>query len=273
MISIIRKNIRNVLNEIMGRLRGLGRVHSKKFQLAGYTIYLDQFEEIQSNISLGIFEPTETKWVYEILKPGMTFVDVGANIGYFSLIASSIVGNVGKVYSFEPSLYAYEKLCQSIKQNKINNIYHFNCGLSDNPEDRKLSLRDSKLHSPSFCYANGINSRHIKTINLGILKLITLDCFAEDNHIEFIDLVKIDVEGYEPNVIRGMIRLLQHNKVNRIMIEYNDYWLAQNDSTSEKMDTLICSFGFVLENRNIYPVSTTDNYVYGNYVYVNERAS
>jgi FkbM family methyltransferase len=268
MSRIIRKNIKKILNFNLCILRKLQRVHSKKFQLAGYTIFLDQFEGIQASISLGTYEPTETKWIYEILKPGMTFIDAGANIGYFSLIASSIVGNLGKVYSFEPSLYAYEKLCQTIKQNKINNIYLNNQGLGDHPEDLELSLWNRKLHSPSFCYSNGADSRHIKTINLGISKLITLDCFAEDNHIEFIDLIKVDVEGFEPNVIMGMTRLLQDNKVNRIMIEFNEYWLVQNNCTSDEMNTLICSFGFVLEKRFLYPDSAV-----GNYIYVNELAS
>jgi len=251
----IKSNIKRFSIAVLSRWRKRQRIHSKKFNLAGYTVYLNQFEEIQASISYGIYEPTETKWLYEILKSGMTFIDVGANIGYYSLLASSLVGSSGKVYSFDPSPYAYERLCQTIKLNNITNIHAYNLGLSDHPENVELALREIQVHSPSFCTDN------LKT-KLGISKLITLDSFAEENDIKFIDMIKIDVEGYEPNVIKGMTKLLNENKVNRIMIEINGYWLVRNNSSPEKLMTLISSLGFVLEKSCIYPD-------FANYLYVN----
>lgn len=235
----------------------------KKSGIGKYVISLDTNESIQRSIYMGEFEPEETAWFYRIIKPGMIVVDVGSNVGYYSLISSALVGETGMVYSFDPSDYAFRKLGITIQENKIKNIKLHGVALGDHPEIRKLFLREPGLHSPSFCYDD-----EYTTESLGESGVITLDMFAEENDINHIDLVKIDVEGYEKNVILGMHRLLQQNRVRRIMVEFNGYWLKKTGSSSGELDALIRSYGFVLELKKEYECQP-DEISIGNYMYVN----
>ena len=228
-------------------------------QLGGYTVILDTSEDIQRSIFLGLFEQEETKWVKEILKPGMTVVDIGSNIGYYSLIASGIVGDNGVVYAFDPSAYACRLLRNTIFWNKISNINVYNIGIGAALGMMNLLLRDKSLHSPSFHY-----TKEYATTSIGEVEITTLDAFARFHLIDHIDLVKIDVEGSEPYVIVGMKNLLEQKRVDRILIEYNDVWLKMVNSNRTDLDALIRSYGFMLEHSVEYP--SGDGHV-GNYLY------
>jgi predicted methyltransferase len=80
---------------------------------------LDLKDLIQRDIYWGTFEPNETRLVQEYLRPSMTFLDVGANLGYYTALAASLVGRRGRVIAFEPSPYAFEKLHAMVVNNKL----------------------------------------------------------------------------------------------------------------------------------------------------------
>src|SRR5947208_14093774 len=73
-------------------------------------------------VYLGAYERWETRTIRRLLRPGMCFVDVGANVGYFSLLASRRVGRGGRVLAIEPSAYAADRLAKTIRDNAITNI-------------------------------------------------------------------------------------------------------------------------------------------------------
>lgn len=241
---MIGARLKNVLRKIplAVKIRNYVKPHgNKKIVLFGYKVELDLSESIQYGIYKGIFEQEESAWVKEILRLGMTFVDVGANIGYFSFLASSIVGTAGKVYSFEPSEYAYARLKKTLESNNIQNIYAVNSALGDVVETRTLLTQGDNTHSPSFVPSSGIF--------LNVAQVVTLDDFVLKNGIENIDLIKIDVEGFEPNVIKGMHTIMSNGTVKRILIEIYDDWLVQNNSSAVLLDSLIRSFGYSLEKK------------------------
>jgi FkbM family methyltransferase len=251
--------IKNMLRKIpmAVKIRKYFQTHgNRKINLFGYKVKLDLSESIQYGIYMSIFEEEESAWVREILRPGMTFVDVGANIGYFSLLASSLVGTMGKVFSFEPSEYAYKKLKQTIKSNNIQNIHAMNSALGDVIETRTLLTQGDNTHSPSFVPSTGVF--------LNVAQVVTLDDFVTQNGIKVIDLIKIDVEGFEPNVIRGMNKIMSAGMVKRILIEIYDDWLVQNSSSAVMLDSLIRSFGFSLEKKQAHDKFSNCVYIYGN---------
>jgi hypothetical protein len=136
--------------------------------------------------------------------------------------------------------------------------------LSDVTENRELLIRDETLHSPSFYYDGDY-----KTTSLGVSSLITLDQFAADNHLDYIDLIKIDVEGYEFKIMSGMERLLQQKRVHRIIIEFNGYWLKKAGTSPEEMKSLFKFHGFEEEYSKKYPLVPGDGSV-ENFMYVNK---
>ncbi len=168
----------------------------------------------------GFFEKCLTRIVLEYLKPGMTFLDIGAHFGYFSLLCSTIVGNDGQVHSFEPTPSSYEML-QSNTSGK-RNIYINNIAVFSNR--KKLLFKDYGVRFSAF---NSACEARLKKATLRGLKVktheietISLDEYIEDRGIEP-DFIKIDAENAEYEILQGMEKIL--NKIRpSISIEVGD---------------------------------------------------
>jgi FkbM family methyltransferase len=225
--------------------------------VCGYSVALDTSETIQRGIYCGTYDREETKWLKDILKPGMIFVDVGANIGHYSLIASTLVGDKGEVFSFDPSKYAYDKLGETILNNGITNIHAFNSGLGDIESEKVLYDQLKDTHSPSFLISSTGTS-------MGVMKITTLDRFTKEHRINFIDMIKIDAEGYEPNILMGSTRLLKENRIYYLLIEINEGWLRLNNTSSKVLHDTVVSHGFK-QVKAVYEPG------YSNRLYVNEN--
>jgi FkbM family methyltransferase len=214
------------------------REGERQTEVFGYQMKLDLGDYIQRSIYLGTFEPRESAQVRQYLKPGMTFVDVGANVGYYTLLAASLVGNCGRVLAFEPSPYAFERLVDAITRNNLSQVCAIQSGLSDGSGERRLFL-PSELgnHSPSMVPNGGG-----RPINVSVQQL---DDWLAEHDVDCVDLMKIDVEGFEPNVIKGAAKCIQQGKVRAILCEFNKYWLETNGSSSSLLYDLLTSFGFI----------------------------
>jgi len=139
-----------------------------------------------------VYEGIETNLFMELVKEGMTVIDIGANIGYYSLIAGKIVGKMGKVYAFEPEPNNYNLLVKNIKKNKLSNIVALQKAVSVDSGEKTLFL--SKLaHDHSFTEEN-VNSIRDERGSIKV-ETISIDEFAQQELIKKLDIVKIDVEG------------------------------------------------------------------------------
>jgi FkbM family methyltransferase len=232
------------------RLRRAGRWLRVKWHLAtrgaavpfalrchGYAVKLSLDEQIQRDIALGNFEPEESGWVEDFLKPGMVFVDVGANIGLYSLLAASRVGSRGRVVAFEPSPYCQDRLQATVKANAISQITIERTALGDAPGELELVVEHQGLHSPSFLAKEGDLRYRVP--------VTTFDAYLARSGLGHVDLMKIDVEGFEPNVIRGAAAALRQGAVGAILCELNEVWLGRNASSPDQLDGMIRSFGFL----------------------------
>lgn len=132
----------------------------------------------------------------DFLKPGDVVVDIGANIGLLTLIAAKRVGDIGKVYAFEPHQKIFKFLENNIKSNKLRNVYLNNIALG--AEQEVLALSNKKLDDMNQILPV-TNESHIKIM---VKKLD--DCLPHES----IALMKIDVEGYEKFVLQGARKLL-----------------------------------------------------------------
>ena len=91
-------------------------------RIFGYRMDLDLADWIQRNMYFGPYEQPQTSCILSHLRPGMTFVDVGANVGYYSAMASSTVGDAGRVVSYEPNPYSFDRLSGWVQANQARNI-------------------------------------------------------------------------------------------------------------------------------------------------------
>lgn len=206
-------------------------------EIFGYQIELDLSDYIQRSIYLGTFEPYESAQVKKYLKPGMTFVDVGANVGYYTLLAASLVGSGGRVLAFEPSPYAFDRLVETIERNSLSQVCAIQSGLGDGSGEGRLFLPLRDNHSPSMVPNGGGHS-----INVSVRRL---DDWLSDHEVDCVDLMKIDVEGFEPNVIKGATKYINCGKVRAILCEFNEYWLERNGCRPAQLYDLLTSLGFV----------------------------
>ncbi|MGZ3459411.1 MAG: FkbM family methyltransferase [Archangium sp.] len=198
-------------------------------EVFGYRMRLDVSEFIQRQIYLGSFERQETGWVRRWLKPGSTFVDVGANVGYFTLLASSLVGSAGRVCACEPSVRAFQRLEATLRDNAISQARAFNFALGAEPGTLNLYFTSPTVtnHTPSMVAQEGARSVPVR--------VRTLDECLEEWGLERVDILKIDVEGFEPQVLAGAGKALATGRIRAILCEFNDHWLRSNGSSAAEL--------------------------------------
>jgi FkbM family methyltransferase len=227
------------------RFRGKARLlHSlcprqgqRNVEVFGYRIRLDLSDYIQRSIYLGTFESEESFQVKRHLKRGMTFVDAGANVGYYTLMAASLVDATGKVFAFEPSPYAFRLLFDTLAENSITQALAVHSALSDTSGEMQLFMpKRPGNHTPSMVPNNGGTP-----ITVPVLKL---DDYLSEHEIGIVDLLKLDVEGFEPNVIKGAEQYLRRKRIRAILCEFNEPWLRANGTSSSDLYELLSSFGF-----------------------------
>lgn len=166
---------------------------------------------------------------HQVLKPGMTVIDVGAHIGYFTLLAAKLVEHNGRVYAFEPDPDNWRTLSYNTQLNGLGNVEAIPKAVSDHGGKAELWLsKASDQHSLSRPGARPDGRGSI------IVETVSLDEFLEESGWPSVDLVKIDVEGHEPAVLSGMTRLIRRSEKLAVVMELNrDALIASGHSPLE----------------------------------------
>jgi FkbM family methyltransferase len=162
-------------------------------------------------------DPYEAHVVREmqpLLKPGIVFFDIGANIGYFSLMAASMIGSEGKVISFEPNLDNCELLKLSIQTNQFENIQLYPYAVADKEQHFLLQTFGSNgwvtpVHDQPKNNGQPVDSQEPEAIpaNSYLVKTVALDDFL--SHIDRVDVIKMDIEGAELSAFQGMRNIVR----------------------------------------------------------------
>jgi FkbM family methyltransferase len=154
----------------------------------------------------GVWEPNLTRWIAGRLAPGDTFIDVGANFGYFSLLAEAVVGGDGSVVAIEASPATFDQLTENLRINRAANVRTVNLAASDVEGVLPLYRGDEFNRGSSTTLATQGKELECE------VRAAALDDVLTDAEIERTRLVKIDVEGAEASVVAGMERLLERGR-------------------------------------------------------------
>jgi len=184
---------------------------------------------MQNDIAVGAsiihsksFEPHVGNAIRQNLKPGDVFLDLGANIGFFSLLAASIVKDSGKVISVEPNMQNLQLLYASILENNFTNIKVFPFAASDHSQILKLT---------SFGSNGLVGAPEKDQLNSQFLPSVRIDELLQNE--EKINLIKLDIEGYEPLAFKGMDKILKkHNPV--IISEFSPWHIEHRSQITPK---------------------------------------
>lgn len=172
----------------------------------------------------GIYEEATTEFIFNNLEFGDTFVDIGANIGYFTILAASLVGKDGKVYAVEPNLSLLKIMSISVEHNNFEGRTTLIENAIADKDDEFVDFYIS--NNP---YNDGISSLNpwighfqsgdLSRENQSTIRTVTFDSLASDYNINSIKIIKLDVEGAEYEVLKGMKSYLNDFKPKYIICE------------------------------------------------------
>lgn len=157
------------------------------------------------------YSPAIYNYILKNLKEGDSFFDIGANAGYFSLVASKIVGDGGRVYAFEPEEDNYSRMSKNISGNNLLNIHAFKYALSDTEGATQLYINPNNEGGHSL-----LPNENQKTVST---TSIIFDTWVRDVGSKNMRLAKIDVEGFELSVLKGMERTLKSESFFELICE------------------------------------------------------
>ncbi len=148
------------------------------------------------------------RFLRERLKPGATFIDVGANLGMFTLLAAEAVGPAGRVYAFEPEPNAFESLSRTVAAHRLANVTPLDLALSDRVAELQFFRARDGWASSLLPEAPGRQRRYEGEL---MVKVTTLDELVRTGAVVpgGLGFIKIDVEGEEPRVVAGMLETVR----------------------------------------------------------------
>src|SRR5215471_7602829 len=149
----------------------------------------------------GCFANQEIAFARGVLKPGMSFVDVGANWGLFTLLAAHLVGSSGKVIAVEPDPRMFSRLNGNVKRNSLSQVQIFEVAIADCNSSLLLAAHDETSENWGISRLVAADSAAAVTYRVSSRKL---DSLLDDARVETVDLLKVDVEGAEALVLSGM---------------------------------------------------------------------
>ncbi len=163
------------------------------------------FGKMAKSMYCGSFDYEIKRLLLKYLKPGDTFIDVGANVGYFSAVAATKVGSDGQIHAFEPVPGFFQSVQQIKELNPQYQIVLNQCALGDSPSKTKIYENKENMGGHSILkefVGDLIEQEHE-------IDVIRLDDYIEEKGLADISLIKIDTEGYEYPVLLGMQRYFE----------------------------------------------------------------
>ena len=198
-------------------------------------------EELRDIISRDFYKP-EFLAIKKLVKEEDTVVDVGANVGLFTALFSRQVGARGKVCAFEPVQETFWRLLETIGLNRCQNVSAYQMAVS--AESGTVTMH---VFEPKYAAWNSFGSPQfgeVKPIGKEKVKTLSLDSFSKEHQLKRINFLKIDVEGFEKDVLEGAQNLLKNGQVDYLSFEVSEIPLKAGGRTARDSFDLLRSFGY-----------------------------
>jgi len=217
---------------------GLKKRKFKKRIHNGMLLLTDPSEHIQQQIFwYGFYERKYVLTWERLLNDDWIVLDIGANIGYYSLIAAGIVKK-GHIYAFEPDARSIFQIRENLSLNHIKNADVVAAAVSD--QDTGASFYAA---GPENIGMSGLTQPENFTGTGVMVRTIRLDTWVVENQIKKVDCIKMDIEGAEYKALTGMKQLLQQFRP-VLFIEISAALLERNGNTTSQIYELLDSYGY-----------------------------
>jgi FkbM family methyltransferase len=219
---------------------GMGR---RTIETGNGSFWIDPFSGFGSEmLARGEHEPAMIGWIHETLKPGGIFVDVGANEGYFSVIAAKQCGETGKVYAIEPQEPCHAALRENSRLNGCNNIEIVPVVVSDHLGEAVLHLHSAtNTGATSLWKQSRSGIRNLKTV------CWPLQFLLDTKKIGSVDLLKIDIEGAEYEAVMGSPEVFRSGRVKALALEVHPPILAKRGLADSLIHDFLIDSGYRVE--------------------------
>jgi FkbM family methyltransferase len=191
----------------------------------------------------GFVEPDEFLFLDRVLKPGMVVMDVGANLGIYTIFSAAKVGRSGLVVSIEPSSREYRRLQENCALNHYSNVTALKVGVSDHQGEARLQVArdDHAGHNTlgSFVYSNTL----LETEE--VIRVETLDAILRSQKLDHVDLIKMDIEGAEEKALLGAKYILKSIRP-VILFECQELTLKLQGASPDRIQEYLRAFDYQL---------------------------
>ncbi len=218
-------------------------------------LYLPKRSLMAAAFVLGrVYEPATTAFFKEVIKPGMTVVDIGANAGYYTLLAARLAGDRGRVYAFEPEPENYAVLVKNVEVNGHHNVLcRQQAVASESGRVQFFLAGESGAHS---LYTGKASPRRRIMV-----EATSLDEFFRKDGWPHIDLIKMDIEGAELRALEGMVELVRRAKNLKLIMEFYPRLLRKAGVEPETLLNRLHDMGFSIrdidERKGIQPLEAS----------------
>lgn len=187
------------------------------------------------------FEIETRQFLKTVLQPGDVFLDVGANVGLFSLVASRSVGVKGQVHAFEPVGKTFGRLVDNVNINHLKNVACHRLAFSDNDGEAVMTVAKD-----GYDAWNSLGKPYMgAALDSETVRTLTLDRFVEEHSLfDKIKAIKIDVEGWEAYVLAGGMKTLSSSQAPLIIIEFTEEAAALANSSCKALFEALCQLGY-----------------------------
>lgn len=177
---------------------------------------------VSGAVGFGVFEPYESSLFRETVCTGDTVIDIGANIGYYTVLAAGRVGAKGKVYAFEPAPENFAILTQTIQVNNFTQVQSEQKAVADKAGRLSLNLYESNQGKHSLV-KDATDAKGFSTVIE--VETLTLDAYLSAKGIERADVIKMDIEGAESLALVGMPQAL--HKARALFLEFTPAFIKK----------------------------------------------
>ena len=192
----------------------------------------------------GSFEPNEFVLLSRVLRPGMVFVDGGANDGLYALFASRRIGSAGRVLAVEPSSREYERLLANLRLNEIENTTAARVALGASAGIVELAIAPAG-HEGQNTVGPRVANPNLESAAHETVEMTTLDDLVSRSGLDRVDVIKLDLEGSEAGALEGARAILERDQP-LLLVEAEDRRLASQGRTKAELLDAIVGLGYVL---------------------------
>jgi FkbM family methyltransferase len=226
--------------------------HGCVYTKSGTKMYLDKNDTVISkNLAIKqIWESQETDILKDLIHDGMNIVDLGANIGYYTLLFSKWVGKTGVVFSFEPEANNFELLKKNLSANQVKNVKSFQNAVSNQNEKKFLYLAPENKGDHKIIEVD--KNEDSKKI---LVDCVTLD--STDVSKYKIDLIKMDIQGSEMLALMGMANILKNNPKIMVFTEFWPYGIEKSGFSPKDFFDFFFESGFkvfLIEDKRLVQI-------------------